>query len=235
MPHSAVYDILYKGEDIILTPLEHKTKQVLIFLHGWGQSASFWVDYFLKGDTVPEGTKVILLTAPTRHNEFYDIDAPSWCDFKTLNYYQEDPKSIIKLDQAMESVKNVAEVLDVEVHKLGDSTKCFLAGFSQGGFIASMVWKMYKKTLGGFILYSSLSGKTVSVCQEQEKTPVLWTHGCDDAMAPYKKIIKENQHLDNGKRKLVHLTREGLGHAVDKVIQIETRTFMENILLQSKL
>jgi len=54
MAHSAVYDILYKGEDIILTPLEHKTKQVLIFLHGWGQSASFWVDYFLKGDTVPE-------------------------------------------------------------------------------------------------------------------------------------------------------------------------------------
>jgi len=142
---------------------------------------------------------------------------------------------MIKIDQALESVRKVAEVLDIEVHKLGDSTKCFIGGFSQGGFIAAMVWKMYKKTLGGFILYSSLSGKSVPVCAEQEMTPVLWCHGSEDDMAPYKKIIKENEHLENGKRKLVHIVREGLGHAVDKVIQIETKTFMENVLVQPKL
>jgi len=104
-----------------------------------------------------------------------------------------------------------------------------------GGFISSQVWKIYSKPLGGLILYSCALGKNVPWKTEQEYSPVLWAHGVDDCVIKYRHGEYCNSALDNKKRKFVHIKREGLGHGVDQVIQIETRAFLEEILLKPRL
>ena len=134
-----------------------------------------------------------------------------------------------------EVVQKFHKLLDSEIDILGDSTRFFVGGFSMGGFMSSCIWKSYPKTLGGLIMYSSIVGKNILAGPEQEYSPVLWAHGLDDCLLLYRHGEYCNYTLDNKKRKFVHVKREGLGHAVDRVIQVETKAFLKESLLKPRL
>ena len=139
------------------------------------------------------------------------------------------------VEHVAESRLRISEILDKEIEILGDSKKCIVGGFSQGAFMASIVWKKYKKTLGGLIIHSSSANRGTPVEEAQEFSPVFWSQGLDDCLFLYEHGIYHNMVLDNGKRKFVHVTREGLGHAVDKEIKIQAKTFIEDVMISAKL
>jgi len=142
---------------------------------------------------------------------------------------------VADMKMVQDMVRKFHKVIDSEIEILGDSTRFLMGGFSQGGFMSSCIWKSYPRTLGGLILYSSPVAKNILAGPEQEYSPVLWTHGLDDILVLYRHGEYCNYTLDNKKRKFVHIKRDGLGHGVDQVVQIETKAFLEEILLKPRL
>jgi len=179
---------------------------------------------------------VILPTAPKRFTTLYGAEGNAWADVYTFNASNEDVNKLINLRSAQENTEKLNVLIDQEIDELGgDSTKCFIGGFSMGATQASYVWKQYKKTLGGLIIYSSHAIKNLAVAKEQEYSPVFWTHGLDDCVMLYKHGVFNNSNLENGKRRFFQITREGLGHAVDSVIKVETHRFLERFSTKPKL
>jgi len=176
-----------------------------------------------------------LLTAPTRYNKFYERKGTAWFEINTLNFSQEDAHKVFNVEHADDSVDIVCKVLDNEVKALGDSRRIFIGGFSAGGSLASHAWKAYKKPLGGLVLYSATSFRALETAKEQENSSVFWAHGLDDCLVPYKHCFYNNKALEDGKRRFVHIKRDGLGHGVDRVVELETKRFLEDIMGLSKL
>jgi len=230
-----LYNVTKNGTTITLTPKTHKIKQTLIFLPGWAESAATWVPYFLTGNSTPEDTKIVLLTAPIRFNKLYGRKGLAWFETFSLNFSQEDPNKVFNVEHADDSVEIVTKIVDNEVEELGDSKCCFIGGFSAGGSMASMVWKRYKKPLGGLVLYSATTFKATEMTKEQENSSVFWAHGLDDILVLYEHCIYNNKSLEDGKRRYVHVTREGLGHGVDNIVELETKRFLEDLMAKSKL
>jgi len=228
------YTITLHKDLIILNPTSKHT-QTLLFLHGWGESGDLWTDYFASKDILPQGTKVLLPTAPLRYTEFYEKEAPAWTALYTLNHSQEDINIITDMKMVGDIAEHFHKVMDSEINLLRDSTRFFIGGFSMGGFVSSHLWKTYKKTLGGLILYSCATGKNVPWNSEQEYSPVLWAHGVEDSVIKYRHGEYCNYSLENKKRKFVHVKVEGLGHGADQVVQVETKAFFEEILLKPML
>ncbi len=158
------------------------------------------------------------------------MEGNAWADIYTFNASNEDVNQLINMDSCKDSTERLYALLDQEIAELeGDSSKCFIGGFSMGATQASYVWKTYQKTLGGLIIYSSFAIKNLEVTKEQEYSPVLWTHGLEDCVMQYKHGVFNNLNLENGKRKFLQVTREGLGHGVDPVIKVETNRFLEDV------
>lgn len=123
----------------------------------------------------------------------------------------------------------IREILNKEVEEIGNSKRCFIGGFSSGGWLAAYVWKTYEKPLAGLIAYSIATLKSLAVNKAQEESGVFWAHGIEDWMMQYKHGVYNNYALKDGKRKFVHVAREGLGHGVDTVVEVETKHFMEEV------
>jgi len=165
-----------------------------------------------------------------RFTTFYNKAGNAWCDFYTLKFSQEDPNLMENFEHVKESVARITKILDKEVEEIGDSQKCFMGGFSSGGFIAAVTWKGFRKPLAGLILHSGKAGKVIPVAPEQEFSPIFWTHGVDDVLFKYRHGVWNNSNLNTGKRKFVHFTRGGLGHAIDRVIQLKARRFIQDVM-----
>jgi len=179
---------------------------------------------------------VILPTAPRRYTTLYGMEGNAWADIYTFNASQEDVNKMINLESARETTEKLHALLDREIAELGgDSTRCFIGGFSMGATSASFIWKQYKKPLGGLIIYSSFAVKNLEVAKEQEYSPVFWAHGLDDCVMQYKHGVFNNVNLENGKRRFSQIKREGLGHAVDFVVKLETNRFLEQTSTKPRL
>ena len=229
------YKVTKENDLVTLAPITGRIKQTLIFLHGWGQSGSEWVDYFIQGNATPDQTKIVLPTAPIRHTTFYQRKDNAWFDFYTLKNSQEDTSKIGNIDHMHESSNIITKILDKEVDEIGDSRRCIIGGFSQGAFISSLVWKNYPKPLGGLIIYSGSADKNTLVGEAQENSPVFYSQGLEDRVFLHEHGIENNMNLDNGKRKFVYVTREGLGHGVDNVTRVKTKAFIEEVATRPKL
>lgn len=169
-----------------------------------------------------------------RYVESFKKTSPTWADFKRGNFMTEDMSTIGNAEHMLESITRITKIVDEEVEKLGDSRKCFISGFSQGAFVASAVWNDYTKPLGGLISYAGF-GKKINPVVEQEDSPVLWSHGIEETFAAYECGVYRFSPLENGKRRVVHIAGEGLGHGVDKRVAMETRRFMETAVVRPKL
>lgn len=74
----------------------------LIFLHGLGDSAEGYLDFFTeKSSPTPASMKVVLLTAPTRPVTInMGMKMPSWFDFKAFTVDETNFHSAIGVNEA---------------------------------------------------------------------------------------------------------------------------------------
>jgi phospholipase/carboxylesterase len=167
----------------------------LIWLHGLGDSAYGFADIFLDPNWrfVPDNLcKVKLLTAPERPvtlnggmlmNSWYDILSLRGDHISSLD----DLFSKYSKTELMQSVDIVSKVIDQEVKEVGDPSKVWVGGFSQGCALSIATMLSYPKAFGGLVCLSGMNAlkvdwKNIQDLENKKKMPVFMYHGESDDM-----------------------------------------------------
>jgi predicted esterase len=219
------YQTLSSRNDLILEPSDVKINSSLIFLHGLGDSASGWHDFFDAGNVVPDSARVILLTAPETPvtvnngavmNSWYDIYSP------------ETSKSRYNIDDVNKNQKRVLECINqqLEFHH-GNPSKIFIGGFSQGAAMSMHIGLEHSMKLGGVF---ALSGYLFSETRiNQTDLDLLITHGSiDDKITPSRAELSY-QRIMKSKNVSYNLI-DGLTHSVDQRVMHLMKIFLKNLI-----
>lgn len=172
------------GEGIVLVPVNQKYSNVVVWMHGLGDTASGWsgaMPSFRVRDT-----KFILPTAPTRPitvNGGYPM--PGWSDIYAID--ENSREDATGFDQ---SALRVKALLDIEKAKGIPADRMIVGGFSQGGALAMHVALRYPEKLAGCVgcsawvplrdAYPDSLGAGV-----KEGIPFLQCHGNVDQVVNY--------------------------------------------------
>ena len=202
-------DILITGPT--LNSKTGKTKQLVVFLHGWGSN----------------GEDLIQL-APLFSEELHDAfflspDGPEACPQNPIGGRQwfgldflEDgtldrTNTPTKLIKASEYVNKF--LIYWQKKYSVKSIDTFLVGFSQGSMLALEVGM--KKELGGIVCYS---GSFISNQKKLSYQPkVMLIHGDMDEVIPFKNMQNAEKKLKNLGVKISSLECKGLGHSINEI------------------
>jgi predicted esterase len=189
-------------DDIILTPKEGHNS-VLIWMHGLGDSALGYQNFFDSPYTpIPKKMKVVLLTAPRAAVTInMGMVMNSWYDIKSFN----KGKDSVEQSDVIKNSERINKVLESEVKLLnGDYNKVFIGGFSQGACMALHVALTNKNKMGGLLILSGLlftftAEELVNIQEPIRNTPIFIGHGSYDEVIPeplakytYKPLFEKN-------------------------------------------
>lgn len=137
------------GRGITFIPNSGVYKNVLVWMHGLGDTADGWAS--LMPSFGLKDTKFILPTANTRPISLNGgMKMPGWSDIYGLDIQSpEDEKGFV------DSALRIDEIVQTEVDKGISSHNIIIGGFSQGGALALHVSLRSKHTLGGCIALST--------------------------------------------------------------------------------
>jgi len=171
-----------ENRGLIIDPSKGKHVCTLIWLHGLGDSAEGFRDFFTASNSpAPADARVRLLTAPrakvTANNYRY---FNSWYDIATFDDLE---KESVGMEEVIANSIEIKKVIEEEVKLLGgDYKKIAIGGFSQGCAMSLHVGLSYGDKLGCII---GLSGYLFPSTELQEKNPpILLVHGTDDETIP---------------------------------------------------
>ena len=138
-------------EPLILQPAK-PADACVIWLHGLGADR---YDFLPVAEALQETlltTRFVLPQAPTRPvtiNGGYEM--PSWYDIKAMS-----PARSISLEELEASAKMVTDLIEAQQRTGIDTSRIFLAGFSQGGAVVfHTAFKKWEGPLGGVIALST--------------------------------------------------------------------------------
>jgi phospholipase/carboxylesterase len=174
------------GNDIILTPFEGYNS-VLIFMHGLGDSANGYRDFFdSNSKPIPDRMKVVLLTAPCAPVTINGgMVMNSWYDIKSFSRSEDS----IEQSDVEKNGQRIKNCIDQEAKALGgDYSKIFLGGFSQGACMTLHVGLTSDNKLGGLVALSGLlfpfTAKEISTKDKNKDINVFISHGTFDDVIP---------------------------------------------------
>jgi phospholipase/carboxylesterase len=180
------FKIEKSNQDIILTPTEGYDS-VLIFMHGLGDSAMGYQDFFdSEYKPVPNRMKVVLLTAPRAAVTINGgMVMNSWYDIKN---FQRGEDSYDESDVVKNSAR-IRKVIENEAKKLENNfSKVFIGGFSQGACMSLHVALTHEKKLGGLIALSGLlfpfTAKEIDNDETKKDLDIFIAHGSYDDVIP---------------------------------------------------
>jgi phospholipase/carboxylesterase len=174
------------GDDIFLTPIEGY-EAVLIFMHGLGDSAYGYQDFFDSiTKPIPDRIKVVLLTAPRGAVTINGgIVMNSWYDIKSFSRSEDS----IEQSDVEKNGQRILKCIDQEAKALGgDYSKIFLGGFSQGACMTLHVGLTAENKIGGLIVLSGLlfpfTAKEIISKEKNKDINVFISHGTYDDVIP---------------------------------------------------
>ena len=214
-------EVIRQNSEIIIMPSVHLC--TIVCLHGLGDSAEWFLEYFLKKPLLPN-CKVVLPTAP---HQPVTVNGGhlcnSWFDFKSIND-EYDPS-------AEDSVKTIIKILEKERLQ----TQCLvLGGVSQGAIMS--LYTGLSKYEGNLEAIFSLSGFafTMTVPDERKTIPVLAYIGSEDSVISVDWCLSTIKRNMNG----VNLTFEienGLAHTISDKEWEFVRLWLEEKLAYTKI
>lgn len=159
----------------------------VIWLHGLGADGHDFVP-LVPELRLPASKKIhfIFPHAPTRRvtiNGGRSMHA--WFDIADLTFSG-------NVDEAgiAESIASVHQLIDQEIEQGIPAENIFIAGFSQGGYIALLSGLFYPQRLGGIIGLSTFLWQTPHFDEHRQavnqNTPIFLAHGTQDSGVPYK-------------------------------------------------
>ncbi|MBY8951923.1 alpha/beta hydrolase [Pseudomonas carnis] len=163
-------------EPLILQPAK-PADACVIWLHGLGADR---YDFLPVAEALQETlltTRFVLPQAPTRPvtiNGGYEM--PSWYDIKAMS-----PARSISLEELEASAKMVTDLIEAQQRTGIDTSRIFLAGFSQGGAVVfHTAFKKWEGPLGGVIALSTYAptfDNDLQLSASQQRIPTLCLHG----------------------------------------------------------
>ena len=166
-------------EPLILQPAK-PADACVIWLHGLGADR---YDFLPVAEALQEtllSTRFVLPQAPTRPvtiNGGYEM--PSWYDIKAMS-----PARSISLEELETSAKMVTDLIETQQRTGIDTSRIFLAGFSQGGAVVfHTAFKKWEGPLGGVIALSTYAptfDNDLQLSASQQRIPTLCLHGQHD-------------------------------------------------------
>ena len=163
-------------EPLILQPAK-PADACVIWLHGLGADR---YDFLPVAEALQETlltTRFVLPQAPTRPvtiNGGYEM--PSWYDIKAMS-----PARSISLEELEASAKMVTDLIEAQQRTGIDTSRIFLAGFSQGGAVVfHTAFKKWEGPLGGVIALSTYAptfDNELELSASQQRIPTLCLHG----------------------------------------------------------
>ena len=164
---------------------DREPEYVIIWLHGLGANSNDFVP-IVPELNVRACIKFIFPDAPVRPitiNNGYKMQA--WYDIRDLTKLGDT----VDHDGIRESVKQIEELIELQIKMGFDSKQIFLAGFSQGGAVCySTLLTTSYKLRGAIILSGYLPDPTLikeSSLSVNEFTPILACHGKQDMVVPF--------------------------------------------------
>lgn len=183
---------------IYLDPIDGQPHQyTMIFLHGLGDGAITFVDWFMNNDLCPKGCRIVLPQSERMYMSHTKMEQAGW-----FNFFDTSRKRIMPVKEIREmndqntiqaSADILNQIMDQEKEKLPnkDMGRMFIGGFSQGAAIAlaSHIQQKGSTPLGGVI---GLNGfqildeddhilKSLPLVKD---TPLFLYHGTADNMIP---------------------------------------------------
>ena len=152
---------------------------------------------------------------------------PSWYDIKDLS--SRNFERSFGLEEVEENSKRITKVMDEELDQLGESTKLFIGGFSQGCVMSFHCGLGYTKTLGGIMGCSGYLFPMTKESKANEKTPIFLSHGADDELLPYKACKASFSRL-NKDRMITEVVEPRLGHGINENILRAMNKFFKSVL-----
>lgn len=203
----------------------------MIVLHGFTMESED-MEYLTNkiNKIFPKGIVInyIYLQAPKRKISTYDGEEEyAWFDYFTDKTETEEfhiSEEEISQDNLIESRKSIHDILDNEIMKIGDPTKIFLLGYSQGCCQVLDAGLTYPKKIGGIIGFKGhiLGYTTLETIYKQS----VWvTHGTKDDALSYEiaKTSYDNHKLVNDDITFVtlenknHDLNSGINHAIKEL------------------
>ena len=186
-------------DPLILQPAK-PADACVIWLHGLGADR---YDFLPVAEALQESllsTRFVLPQAPTRPvtiNGGYEM--PSWYDIKAMS-----PARSISLEELEASAKMVTDLIEAQQRTGIDTSRIFLAGFSQGGAVVfHTAFKKWEGPLGGVIALSTYAptfDNELELSASQQRIPTLCLHG------QYDEVVQNAM----GRSAYEHLKQQGV-------------------------
>jgi lysophospholipase-2 len=172
------------GRGVIMIPNSGKYSNVLIFMHGLGDTADGWASMMPSLNL--HDTKFILPTAssiPISING--GARMPGWFDIYELSMAAKEDR-----DGFAKSSNRIKSIIQKELDNGIDSNKIIIGGFSQGGAVALHVSLRAEYQLGGCVALSTwLPFKDdfpEALSESSKKLSLFQAHGSADNVVSFK-------------------------------------------------
>jgi predicted esterase len=220
------------GRGISFVPTSGTYSNVVIWLHGLGDTADGWAS--MMPSLGINDTKFILPTANSRGISLNGgMAMPGWSDIYGL-----DMNSREDAEGFAESADRINRIIQSEVDKGSVTNRIVIAGFSQGGALALHTSLRSQYTLGGCLALSTwlpLSSQYPSAMSAANANlKILQIHGDEDQVVAHQWGEMSHEKL---KRLITapvpeFVTIEGMGHSSDPDEITYVKRFLKSVFEQ---
>ena len=222
-------NIEIKNYSYYITPKDGKYTHVIIFLHGLGDIAKSYTDFFFNQKVLPPNIpiKIILLQSPYKT---VFLDRPIGTSWFTISNFPLESKGDYDFNEANNVKKDIEKVIEEEAKLIdGKYENIFIGGFSQGGCVSLLVGLTFEHLLGGVICLSGYLFPEIEIKQEKKNLNIFVGHGEDDKVITYMTSMEEMKRIENFKG-FVKCSYPGKGHTITLKEVDDIRNFLSNCI-----
>ena len=190
-----------------------KTRQLVIFLHGYGADGA---------DLIALGRQWHEMLPDA---EFVSPNAPQFCQNPPMGYQwfplKVTEKGVVSTPlERWQGAQETAPVIDAfiaeELSRTGlEPANLALVGFSQGAMMALHVGLRQKQSPAAIVSYSGMLLGPEHLSTVSSKPPVFLAHGSVDEIVPFAAMEMTKQALETVDIEVTPYVERGIGHGID--------------------
>ena len=222
-----------KNFNFYITPKNGKYTHVIIFMHGLGDIAKSYVDFFLDSKILPPDIpiKIVLLQSPYKKIFF---DRPMGTSWFTISNFPMCSKDDYNFKDAEMAKKDVEKVIEEEAKLIkGKYENIYIGGFSQGGCVSLLVGLTFEHLIGGVIALSSYLFSEIEIKDDKKDLNIFVGHGERDNVITYSTSMEEMKRIEHFKGFVKH-SYPGKGHTVTLEEIDDIRNFLNDCMKKKK-
>lgn len=180
----------------------------ILLLHGRGSDER---DLFPLGRELHETATIVSIRAPFPAAPWGY--GPGWAWYRFVGGTTPEPESFVSGQEALARF-----IRDDLPQRLGHAPRnLVIGGFSQGGTTSLAHALRNPGSVAGVMVFSGfLASHPTVTASAIGTTPVWWGHGTADPAIPYANALSGWEALTAAGADLTTLTREGMGHSIDR-------------------